>query len=104
MVVLDLFSRFAWARPLKTKTGLEVSQALKDIFTKSGREPTRIWSDDGTEFFNAHVQKLLRSNNIILYSTFNEPKAAIAERFIRTLRRKMEIHYIVTQSTVWYKD
>ena len=104
IVVLDLFSRFAWARPLKTKTGLEVSQALKDIFTKSDRKPTRIWSDDGTEFFNAHVQKLLRDNNIMLYSTFNEPKAAIAERFIRTLRRKMEIHYIVTQSTVWYKD
>ena len=104
LVVLDLFSRFAWARPLKTKTGLEVSQALKDIFTKSDRKPTRIWSDDGTEFFNAHVQKLLRDNNIMLYSTFNEPKAAIAERFIRTLRRKMEMHYIVTQSTVWYKD
>ena len=103
LVVLDLFSRFAWARPLKTKTGLEVSQALKDIFTKSGRKPTRIWSDDGTEFFNAHVQRLLHSNNIILYSTFNEPKAAIAERFIRTLRRKMEIHYIITQSTVRYK-
>ena len=104
LVVLDLFSRFAWARPLKTKTGLEVSQALKDIFTKSDRKPTRIWSDDGTEFFNAHVQKLLRDNNIMLYSSFNEPKAAIAERFIRTLRRKIEIHYIVTQSTVWYKD
>ena len=104
LIVLDVFSRFAWARPLKTKTGQEVYLALKDIFTKSGRSPTRIWSDDGTEFFNAHVQSLLRSYDIILYSTFNEPKAALAERFIRTLRRKMEMHYILSQSTVWYKE
>ena len=104
LVVLDIFSRFAWARPLKRKTGAEVSEALNDIFMKSGRKPSRIWSDDGKEFFNYMVDKgLLRKNGIILYSSFNEPKASIAERFIRTLRRKIEIHYIVTQSTVWYK-
>ena len=102
LVALDIFSRFAWARPLKTKTGKEVTGALRDIFTKSGRKPSRIWSDDGTEFFNSQVQGLLRENGITLYSTFNEPKASIAERFIRTFRRKMEMHYIVTQSTVWY--
>ena len=102
LVVLDIFSRFAWARPLRTKTGREVCDALRDIFTKSGRKPSRIWSDDGTEFFNSQVQDLLRKNGITLYSSFNEPKASMAERFIRTLRRKMEMHYIVTQSTVWY--
>ena len=102
LVVLDIFSRYAWARPLKNKTGKDTADALRDIFTKSGRKPNRIWSDDGTEFFNAQVQGLLRKNNITLYSSFNEPKASIAERFIRTLRRKMEMHYIVTQSTVWY--
>ena len=52
LIVLDIFSRFAWARPLKTKTGREVTDALRDIFTKSKRKPSRIWSDDGTEFFN----------------------------------------------------
>ena len=78
-----------------------MADALRDIFTKSHRKPSRIWSDDGTEFFNSQVQGLLRKNGITLYSTFNEPKASIAERFIRTLRRKMEIYYIVTQSTVW---
>ena len=102
LVVLDIFSRFAWGRPLKSKTGREVTDALSDIFTKCDRKPSRIWSDDGTEFFNSQVQGLLRKNGITLYSTFNEPKASIAERFIRTLRRKMEMHYIITQSTVWY--
>ena len=103
LVILDIFSRFAMAHPLQRKTGEEVTAALKHIFTKSGRKPTRIWSDDGKEFFNSKVQGLLHKYGITLYSSFNEPKASIAERFIRTLRRKMETHYIITQSTVWYK-
>ena len=102
LVVLDIFSRYAWGRPLKTKTGKEAAAALQDIFTKSKRIPTRIWSDDGSEFLNADVRQLLKKHKITLYSSFNEPKASIAERFIRSLRRKIEIHYIVTQSTVWY--
>ena len=103
LVILDIFSRFAMAHPLQRKTGEEVTAALRHIFTKTGRKPTRIWSDDGKEFFNSKVQGLLHKYGITLYSSFNEPKASIAERFIRTLRRKMEMHYIITQSTVWYK-
>ena len=102
-VILDIFSRYAWAHPLQRKTGEEVTAALRYIFRKSGRRPTRIWSDDGKEFFNSKVQGLLHKYGITLYSSFNEPKASIAERFIRTLRRKIETQYIVTQSTVWYK-
>ena len=29
LMVLDLFSKYGWIVPLKTKTGLEVSKALK---------------------------------------------------------------------------
>ena len=115
LVCLDVFSRYAWARPLKTKTGIEVAEALKDIF-KGGRTPDKLWTDRGTEFWNknvkyelhgqafnnASVQRLLHKNKIELYSTHNEPKATIAERFIRTLRNKIESNYILTQSTVWY--
>ena len=102
LVMLDIFSRFAWARPLKDKTGGEVSTAIQDIITSSGRKPDRIWSDKGTEFYNAAVGRLLERNNIKLYSTHNEPKASIAERFIRTLRGKIESSFIVRQNTVWY--
>ena len=103
LVVLDIFSRYAWAYPLVNKTGKEVKKGLKHIFrADGGRTPVRIWCDDGKEFFNTTVQSFLDKKGITLYSTFNEPKAAIAERFIRTLRRKMEMHYIVDQNTVWY--
>lgn len=115
LVVLDVFSRFAWARPLKTKTGAEVANAFRDIF-QVGRTPAKLWTDKGTEFWNQNVRHVLHGaafhnqtvrgmltvNNIELYSTYNEPKATIAERFIRTLRGKIETNYILTQSTVWY--
>lgn len=102
LVVLDIFSRYAWVRPLKKKTGVEVSNAFQDIFRVSGRKCMRLWCDRGTEFYNRVVQELLTSNSITLYSTHNEPKATIAERFIRTLRSKIEKYFIFTHSTVWY--
>ena len=100
LVVLDIFSRYARARPLKDKTGSNVASALQEIMTQT--RPDKIWSDRGTEFYNTTVVNLLKSNKIELYSTHNEPKAAIAERFIRTLREKIESNFILTQSTVWY--
>ena len=101
VVVLDVFSRYSWARPLKDKTGESVTKAFKDIF-KEGYCSSYLWTDKGTEFYNASMREMLKSKNIKLYSTRNEPKAMIAERFIRTLRKKIESNYILTGSTVWY--
>ena len=101
LVVLDVFSRYAWAQPLTSKTGVTTTQAFKDIF-KKGNHSSYLWTDRGTEFYNASMRRLLKSKNIQLYSTHNEPKAMIAERFIRTLRKKIESNYILTGSRVWY--
>ena len=101
LVVLDVFSRYAWARPLKYKTGECVANAFNDIL--QDRKCKKLWVDRGTEFYNATVQNVLKANNIKLYSTNNEPKATIAERFIRTLRKKIESNYILTQTTTWYE-
>ena len=102
LVVLDIFSRFAWAIPLKDKSGIGVAKALEDIITTSDSKPYKVWSDRGTEFYNAAVAQLFERYMIKLYSTYNEPKASIAERFIRTLRGKIESNFILTQNTVWY--
>ena len=59
LTVIDLFSRYAWARPLKTKGGKEVASAFKSIFNE-GRIPKRIQTDQGKEFENQHVRKLFR--------------------------------------------
>jgi hypothetical protein len=57
-------------RVLKQKTGKEVASALNEIFASSGRKPTHVWSDKGTEFYDKHVKKL-----VDLISTENEEKS-----------------------------
>lgn len=102
LIILDVFSRFALCRGIKDKTGKTVAHALEDIMKISKSQPKFLWSDEGTEYYNRDVKNVLRRRNIELYSTHNTVKASIAERFIRTLRRKIEREYIVTESTVWY--
>ena len=102
LVMLDIFSGFAWARPLEGETGVGVAAAIQNIIETSGRKPYKIWNDKGKEFYNISVGRVFENYNIILYSTHNEPKASIAERFIRTLRGKIESNLILTKNTVWY--
>ena len=88
LTVIDNVSKYAWAVPLKNKTGVEVTKALKSIFAK-GRIPRKLHVDQGTEFYNANCKTLLDSYNIKLYSTYSNLKASIVERFNRTLKSKM---------------
>ena len=99
LVVVDLFSKFAWAIGIKQKTATATAEALNEIFKHA--KPSKIWSDMGSEFKNKKVASLLKAKNIKLYSTFNDLKCVIAERFIRTLRKKIASNYIFTNSTRW---
>lgn len=88
LTIIDILSKFAWALPLKTKTGKEITQAFENVF-KNGKIPKNIHTDDGGEFFNTHLKKLLDKFNINLYSTYSGMKAAIVERFNRTLKERI---------------
>lgn len=86
---IDVFSRFAYAIPLKTKSGLEVTDALKTIITEDNH-PLQIQTDKGREFLNRHFQNYLNVNHIHHYTTQNEDiKASIVERLQRTIKSKM---------------
>ena len=87
LTVIDLFSRYAWARPLKSKRGSEVASAFKSIF-REGRIPQRIQTDQGKEFENQHVRRLFAKHNIELFSVKSAYKAAVVERFNRTLKTR----------------
>ena len=41
LTVIDVFSRYAWARPLKTKTGEEMVEAFQNIFQEGSRHGSR---------------------------------------------------------------
>ena len=89
LVVIDIFSKFVWTIPLKTKTGKEVAEAFLNIF-KEGRLPKKLHVDQGKEFYNKDVKQVLEKNNIQMYSTGTENKASIVERFNRTLGNKLK--------------
>ena len=48
LIVIDVFSKYGWMKPLKSKTGLEVANALQTIF--KARKPEKLWVDKGKEF------------------------------------------------------
>lgn len=100
LTVIDIFSKYAWAIPLKNKTGLEVMQALKKIL-ESGAVPRNFHTDMGKEFFNSHVKKLLDTYEINHYTTYSTKKAAIVERFNRTLKDKMWKKFSFNGSYKW---
>lgn len=86
--VIDTFSKFAWAIPLKTKTGLEVSNAFETIL--KDRKPKLLHVDEGKEFYNKNMKEILDKYNIKMYSTGTVNKASIVERFNRTLGNKLK--------------
>ena len=89
LCVIDIFSKYAWVVPLKDKKGISIVKAFQSILKQSNRKPNKIWVDKGSEFYNAYFKKWLRDNDIAMYSTHNERKSVVAERFIRTLKSKI---------------
>ena len=90
LCVLDIFSKYAWVVPLKDKKGISIVKAFQSILKQSNsRKPNKIWVDKGSEFYNASFKKWLQDNDIVMYSTHNERKSVVAERFIRPLKNKI---------------
>lgn len=103
LTAIDCFSKFAWAQPLKDKTGNSIVEAVKEIF-KSGRKPLKLHTDQGKEFTNRLFQKFLKDNNISFFTTFNaQTKGSIIERYNRTLKTKMW-KYFTWKNTLKYVD
>ena len=88
LTVIDNVSKFAWAIPLKNKTGVVLKDALNKIF-EAGRVPVNLQVDKGTEFYNQNVERLLNKYKVHLYSSYSNLKASIIERFNRTLKTEM---------------
>ena len=103
LTIIDVFSKYAWVMPLKTKTGKDITKAFDHIIEGSGRKPSRLWVDKGTEFYNKTFKKYLEQNDIQMYSTHNEGKAVVVERFNRTIKTRMW-KYFSANSTTRYFD
>lgn len=87
LTIINCFSKFAHAIPIKRKTGYNLAVALAPILKKHKMKLLQV--DQGTEFYNKNVLDLMKKYGIKLYSTYSDKKASIIERFNRTLKTKM---------------
>ena len=101
LCVIDIFSKYAWVVPLKDKKGVSIATAFQSILKQSNRKPNKIWVDKGSEFYNTSFKKWLQDNDIVIYSTNNEGKSVVAERFIRTLKSKIYKHMTSVSKNVY---
>ena len=69
--------------------GKTVLNAFIEIVNESNHKPNKLWVDQGREFYNKLIQEWLDINDVLMYSTHNEGKSVIAERFIKTLKAKI---------------
>ena len=103
LCAIDLFSKYAWVIPIRDKKGTSIVNAFTKIISK-GRKPNKIWVDQGSEFYNQSFKDFLKINNIEMYSTYNEEKSVVAERFIRTLNKlKLLIQVIIMVKIILMK-
>ena len=85
LMIVDVMSKYGWARPMLRKTGKALKEALEDVF-KEGHLPKMIWADEGTEFYNKDVKAFLKKHKVSLYSTGNPEKSSVVERWNRTMK------------------
>ena len=88
LCAIDLYSKYALVVPLKDKKGISIVNAFDKIIKQSNRKPNKIWVDQG--------------GDIIMYSTYNEGKSVVAERFLRTIKNKLYKHMTATGKNVYY--
>ena len=102
LCVIDSFSRYAWVIPLKNKKRESIVEGFKKILNDSNRKPNKIWVDHGTEFYNNKFKSYLKENDIDMYSTINEGKSVVAERFIK--KNKIYKHMTTIGKDVYFND
>ena len=97
---IDIFSKFAWSFPLKSKTIKDIKPCFEKIFKQ--RKPKYIWSDQESAFFSKEMLKFFEDHNIKIYYTNLNLKAVVIERFNKSLRKLMMKSFVKNNNTVWY--
>lgn len=109
LCVIDVFSKVAWATPLRDKEPKSVAAAFQSIldgapvFKNRPTEYFALRTDAGSEFIGQPFQKMLNERGIHHFIARNETKASVVERFQRSLRQMMG-KYFTEQNTFRYID
>ena len=101
MVVVDVFSKVAWAEPMKRLNDLASVAALDSIINRMDEIPQNFVTDLGKEYYNRKAHDLFSRYGINHYSLRGPHKASIAERFIRTLKSRIERYFWKKKTSKW---
>ena len=103
LTVIDVFSKYAWAIPIKSKSSSDLKQAFENLFEKraKSRLPSRLQTDKGKEFLNKPVQEMFHKHDIEHFTTWSDMKAAIVERFNRTLKSRLWQYFSAKQTRTY---
>ena len=99
ITIIDTFSKKAWAFKMKNKSAESIVEVMKPFFDSN--KPQKIQFDKGSEFYNRSFLQLLKKHKIKHYSVYSEQKAAIVERFNRTLKTRMFKYFTSRGSHRW---
>ncbi len=104
LTCIDVLTRYAWAVPVKSKGAHDMLIAMRRLFKEAApRTPKRMQTDKGVEFHNSQVRKFLAEHGVEHFSTNSDQKAALVERFNRTLKERM-YKYFTANDTRRYVD
>lgn len=103
LTAINVFSKMGYVKTLKNKTGVEVARALKSLFDSLDYQVKYLHVDAGKEFYNETVTNLLKDFGIKRYSTYTTKKAAICERFNRTIKNRMWKEFSMNGNYKWLR-
>ena len=93
LTAIEILSRYAFTIPVYKKDTKNMTKAvdllLENFKRRFGKYPSVVQFDKGKEFYNVGVRNLLKSHDVDYFSTQPDKKAAIVERFNRTLKTMM---------------
>ena len=102
MIFWAAFSKYGGVVPLKDRNGINFVNAFQKTLGSSKIKRSKIWIDQGGDFYNNFFKKFLKENTIEIYSTYNEIKSVVAERFIKTLKKKIFKHMTAVLKNVYF--
>ena len=100
LVVIDVFSRFLYAEPLKTKEAAEVAQAFERILRRAGALPKELSTDSGAEF-KGPFSEMLRRRGISQRYKEQINHLAVVDAAIRTLKDTLKKDMTAKSSDSW---
>ena len=100
LMVIDVFSKYGWIKPLKDKK----TETVSEMFKSSKRLPKMLWTDKGSEFISKYFKEFSKTKGIKLYHTENEEKSSVDERGNKTMKNRMWKMFTVNNDTVYWGE